>query len=158
MKRRSFLSGLTSVGLLPSFPTPVFAAVHASAAALENVKAAEIIVRAHNSCSVPMLQRLLRVDAAIASEVQNILIKRGTITIPSIAGLSNAVQPSNLDVFLPGSSARKSLDIRLKQAVQDKMKRFLTQDEELAFERSLEPEEGRDERQSTIPSCHTETE
>ncbi|KAB7616110.1 hypothetical protein F9L33_04940 [Amylibacter sp. SFDW26] len=144
MKRRSFLSGIASAGLLPSLPVAGFAAP-ASAAALESVKAAEIIVRAHNSCSVPMLQRLLRVDASIASEVQNILIKRGTITFPSVAGLSNAVKPSNLDVFLPGSSARKSLDIHLKQAVKDKIKRFITKDEDLAFDRGFEPEQGDDE-------------
>ena len=156
MNRRSFLSGLASIGVLPSLPTASFSAVPASAAALKSVKAAEIIVRAHNSCSVPMLQRLLRVDAKIASEVQNILIKRGTITIPSVAGLSNAVKPSNLDVFLPGSSARKSIDLRLKQAVQDKMKRFIAEDEDLILDSGFEPEQSENERQDSIPSGHAE--
>ena len=154
MKRRTFLSGIASVGLLPSLPAMGVAAP-ASTAALESVKAAEIIVRAHNSCSVSMLQRLLRIDASIASEVQSILIKRGTITVPSVAGLSNAVKPSNLDVFLPGSSARKSLDIKIKQAVQDKMKRFMSEDDGLTFDSSFEPEEGENEGQNGVPSSHT---
>ncbi len=154
MKRRTFLSGLTSLGILPNIPLPALATAPASTAALESVKAAEIIVRAHNSCSIPMLQRLLRVEAAIAQEVQGLLIKRGAITVPSVAGVSQAVNPSNLDVFLPGSSAQSGLDAKIKEAVKDKVKQYLTGDDS-ASDPSDEPEQSAEGRQDGIPSSHT---
>lgn len=163
MKRRSFLSGLVSSGLIPNLRLSGLAKAAAapSVAIFEHLKTAEIIVRAHNTCSIPMLQRLLKLDAGMAQDVQGILIERGVITAPGTAGLSTAVNPSNLDVFLPGSSARAGLEERAKAAIKDKVKRYMSNAEcpatqELSFDEGREPETREDEGQNSVPGRHAQ--
>lgn len=165
MQRRSFLTALASVGLTPNLPFSGMAkaAVAPSVAALDHLKAAQIIVRAHNRCSVPMLQRLLKLDAGMAQDVQGILIERGVITAPGTAGLSTAINPSNLDVFLPGSSARAGIEKHVKAAVEKKVKSYFTEANpvkpaDLSFDEGTEPEASEDERQNGVPGRHAQSE
>lgn len=112
MKRRSFLSGLGAVAALPVIPAPAMASAPAaiSAAAYEYFDWAKMIVRAHNRCSPDMLQRLLKLDANLARQVQSALLKEGVISAPSVAGISHALDPLHPELRMMGTPVRMSPD------------------------------------------------
>jgi hypothetical protein len=101
MKRRQFLQSLAAVGavpLMPSLASGAMAVGNSSAAApvvsAQAYKWAEVIVRAHKTSSLAMLQRHLRVDAAAANALQNQLIRNGVIGAQANAyGLYQATNP-----------------------------------------------------------------
>ncbi len=86
MKRRQFIKTLAAVGA-----APVISSVSGGALALGKMstvvpavnaytyKWAEVIVRAHKTSSLAMLQRHLKIDASAAKVLQNQLIRNGVI-------------------------------------------------------------------------------
>lgn len=101
MKRRQFLQSLAALGavpLVPSMGTGALAFNTGSAAtpavSAHTYKWAEVIVRAHKTSSLAMLQRHLRLDVAAAKALQNQLISNGVIGAhANVYGLHQATNP-----------------------------------------------------------------
>ncbi|MGB0800045.1 MAG: hypothetical protein ACPGRD_12080, partial [Planktomarina sp.] len=93
MKRRMFTFGLAALAAAPALP--LAAPSLPSGAAASRFATAKLIARAHNHCSPAMLQRLLRVDASLAAELNSMLLNRGVITAAAANGTSMAVNPMN---------------------------------------------------------------
>jgi hypothetical protein len=108
MNRRQFSFGLGALAAAPSAPLaailPQSGAV--SSVALGHFNLAKVIAKSHNRCSSEMLMRHLKVGPEIAAEVQSLLLKKGVISQPSLAGISNAIDPTNLN-FVPKPVAYK---------------------------------------------------
>ena len=120
MKRRQFLKSFAALGV-----APMVSSMGGGALALGKVSAgapavnaqayqwAEVIVRAHKTSSLAMLQRHLKVDAAAAKALQNQLIRNGVIGAQANAyGLYQAKNPL-FDGAFPKSTdvVTKTLDL-----------------------------------------------
>ena len=120
MNRRQFTLGLGAIAAAPTAPmAAVLPQTGTSTAALGHFKLAKLIARSHNRCSSDMLMRHLRVGPEMAAEVQSLLLERGVITQPSIAGISSAVNPMNLNcvpqqVAYKPDVAAKAAEVRKK--------------------------------------------
>ena len=96
MNRRSFTASLAALFAVPTLPAAASVTpVGVSAAATTHYTTAKLLARAHNRCSPAMLQRLLRVESAVATELNAMLLKRGVISAASAQGTSMAVHPLN---------------------------------------------------------------
>jgi len=102
MKRRGFLKSVGALGLSSMLPVPSHsAAVPAAAVPSGTYKWAEMIVRAHNKCTLGMLQRHLHLDAATASALKSQLVHGGVISARANAyGIHKAVKPLFDGAFL----------------------------------------------------------
>ena len=119
MKRRSFIKSVGALGLSSIAPLPTFGSASAFTSqhvAGETYKWAEKIVRAHNKCSIPMLQRLLGLDTATASAVKSSLMENGVISLQANSfGIHTASKPLFEGAFLKPANpvqtvSRKILD------------------------------------------------
>ncbi|MEM9579683.1 MAG: hypothetical protein AAF891_03280 [Pseudomonadota bacterium] len=95
MNRRSFTASLAALFAAPAIPLSASATPAVSSAATARFATAKLIARAHNACSPAMLQRLLRVDGAVAAELDAMLLRNGVITAAGADGMSLAVNPMN---------------------------------------------------------------
>ena len=101
MKRRRFLQSFAALAASPFIPSMGAGAlaVGKTSAATPAVSAhayqwAEVIVRAHKTSSLAMLQRHLRIDVAAAKAVQSQLIRNGVIGAQANAyGIYKATNP-----------------------------------------------------------------
>ena len=108
MNRRQFTFGLGALAAAPSAPLAAILPQSgaASSVAFGHFNLAKVIAKSHNRCSSEMLMRHLKVGPEIAAEVQSLLLKKGVITPPSLAGISSAINPTNLN-FVPKPVAYK---------------------------------------------------
>lgn len=96
MNRRSFTASLAALIAAPALPAVASVAPSTAApTAASHFATAKLLARAHNTCSPAMLQRLLRVDSAMAHELNRLLIERGVISSASLRGASMAIDPLN---------------------------------------------------------------
>lgn len=103
MKRRDLLKSLGAIGSLPFLPSvPTLANAGSSLGITANTyKSAELIARAHSTCSLGMLKRLLKIDAASAELVKSQLIKNGVISAHANAyGLHTPLNPLYRGAFI----------------------------------------------------------
>ncbi|WP_293443505.1 hypothetical protein [Planktotalea sp.] len=96
MNRRTFTASIAALFAAPAMPAAgSLAPVSAAPTAASHYANAKLLARAHNRCSPAMLQRLLRVDSAIATELNGMLLKRGVISTVGAQGVSMATAPLN---------------------------------------------------------------
>jgi hypothetical protein len=137
MNRRQFTLGLGAIAAAPSAPlAAVLPQSGASSAVLGHFKLAKLIARSHNRCSNEMLMRHLKVGPKMAAEVQSLLLERGVISTPSLAGVSSAVNPMNLNcvpqqVAYKPDLATQAADVRkrVQKIMQDRLEKAQEQDE-----------------------------
>lgn len=94
MNRRTFTASLAALFAAPAVPLTVSPAV-ASSGAASHFATAKLLARAHNRCSPAMLQRLLRVDEAVALELNAMLFNKGVISSAGVHGTAMAINPLN---------------------------------------------------------------
>ena len=147
--------GATAV--LPSLPlpatalaTPATTAAAAPAFTAHTYQWAEMIVRAHNSCNIGLLQRSLLVDAAAASALKDSLITNGIVYPQANAyGIHKAVKPLYDGAFVSVSETSAKV-----QEVAEKVGEFI--------EDHVEPEtieeKSKTENESDINALPSETE
>lgn len=109
MNRRSFTASLAALFAAPALPAvaslaPATAVTQTTATQYATAK---LLVRAHNSCSPAMLQRLMRVESAIARELNALLFDRGVISAAGAQGSSIALNPLNTNC-IPNEAMRAS--------------------------------------------------
>ena len=92
-----------------------------------------------------MLQRLLRVDSAIASELNAMLLNRGVITTAGAQGTSMAVNPLNTNC-VPNEAMRASNFVQKAQETKAKLDRISK-----AFEEKEEAVADEEPDQSDLP-------
>ena len=117
MNRRGFLKSLAASALAPALPIPKLAlgATPVSAAPVVPTATynwAAMIVRAHNNCTLPMLQRHLQIDVAMAEALKSQLIKNGILNAQMNAyGMHTATKPLFDGAFLkPPTPVNSVLD------------------------------------------------
>ena len=118
MKRRNFLKSMAAAAVAPVIPLPALsmgkAAIASPIVPSGTYIWAETIVRAHNNCSLAMLQRHLRIDASAAAALKSQLIRNGVISANANAyGMHKAVKPLLDSAFLkpiqPETGLKQSL-------------------------------------------------
>ena len=92
------------------------APVSAAPTAASHYATAKLLARAHNRCSPAMLQRLLRVDSAIATELNGMLLKRGVISTVGAQGVSMATAPLNTHCMTNEASRALNFVQKIKEA------------------------------------------
>lgn len=126
MKRRTFLQSLGATALVPALPfASVTPSVSGSAVAAAPVvpasvyKWAEVIVRAHNSCNLAMLQRHLQIDASVASVLKSQLLQKGVISAEVNAyGIHRAVNPILQGSFPKPANLPQSVSSTVKEVTE----------------------------------------
>lgn len=135
MKRRNLLKSIGAMSLVPLVPSlPASALANAAPRVAtasisgHTYKWAEMIVRAHNKCSLGMLERLLKVDGATASALKSQLLEKGVISAQANSfGIHSAVKPLYEGAFVkPSSQISKGL-----KKVNEKLDELMDNDEEL---------------------------
>ena len=108
MKRRDFLKSAGAALMVPAVPLPALSLGTASAAVPRSTYLwAETIARAHRQCSVPMLQRHLKLDAHAVQLVKSQLIKNGVISgQPNAYGVYKAINPLFDGAFIKPTKKR----------------------------------------------------
>lgn len=97
MNRRSFtfsLGALASAGSLPA-RFALAAAPAAPVGTSAQLATASLLARSHNRCSPAMLQRLMRVDEAMAAQLHQTLVRQGVVTATGANGVAMATKPLN---------------------------------------------------------------
>ena len=113
MKRRDFIKSLGAaagaMGLAPMVPMSALAS--APSVPASTYAWAETIVRAHNSCTIPMLQRHLKLDIATANAVKSQLLKNGIISGKANAyGVHQAIKPLFEGAFIQPSNTINTVE------------------------------------------------
>jgi len=117
MNRRTFTASLAALFAAPAIPAVAsFAPATASQTAATHYATAKLLARAHNRCSPAMLQRLLRVDSTIATELNGMLLQRGVISSAGAQGASMAVQPLNTHCITNDAMRSTNLVQKVKDA------------------------------------------
>jgi len=94
MNRRSFTASLAALFAAPAVPAAAsLAPAAASQSAAAHFATAKLLARAHNRCSPAMLQRLLRIEPALAAELNTMLVNRGVISAAGAHGTAMALDP-----------------------------------------------------------------
>jgi hypothetical protein len=97
MNRRDFTRGLASFGLIPAVPLPSLAASATKTVAAASAEHMYFMgwytARLNKTCSPDMLVRELNVQADVASEIFNKLVKSRTISAPDALGTSRTLDP-----------------------------------------------------------------
>lgn len=110
MNRRQFTASLAALGLVPAMPsiaTPALGSAAPKAAAAKLVPWAKMLARTHDKCSLPMLQRHLKIDAGLAEQVRHVLLEERIITAPGVNGISRATDPIRIEnMFRPPAAAQ----------------------------------------------------
>lgn len=125
MDRRQFLKTVSALGLSSAMPIPVTIAAPAPAFASAGAEAmsykwAEMIVRAHNKCSVPMLQRLLKISSSQAGRIQTLLLENGVLGSRNAYGFYQASKPLYQELFPKPVSIADNLSAKLQDAVENR--------------------------------------
>lgn len=156
MNRRGFTFGLGALFGAPKVGLGTIAAGLGSvspAVLHEYFRTAKIIARAHNTCSQQFLMRHLRVDSTIAKQVEGMLIDGKVITLPGLNGISRAVNP----VY---SSPLPHKPVATIQSPDFSTKARQTLNEpcaELTAQECNEPDDGQDQADDAVPTCHGDT-
>lgn len=117
MNRRSFTASLAALFAAPTLPDVASVAPSAvSQTAVSHYATAKLLARAHNRCSPETLQRLLRVDGAIARELNAMLLKRGVISSSSARGALMAVEPLNTHCITNEAMRASNMAQKLRDA------------------------------------------
>ncbi len=117
MNRRSFTASLAALFAAPALPGVASLAPSAvSQSAVSHYETAKLLARAHNRCSPEMLQRLLRVDAAIARKLNAMLLKRGVISSAGARGALIAVEPLNTHCITNEAMRASNIAQKLRDA------------------------------------------
>lgn len=127
MKRRSLLKSLGALAATPFMPSIPLAAPTANAALASVVDArtykwAEMIVRAHNTCSPAMLERLIGLPPAKAAALQAEFLAKGVIGAPSQFGIHKATKPLWDGAFPKPHIRAKDVVETVKDLVTDTLK------------------------------------
>jgi hypothetical protein len=146
MNRRFFTFGLGALLGVPKVPMASITTGAPVAAA--HLKLATMLSRAHDSCSPEFLMRHLKVDKAVATQVQRALIQTKVITAPSASGVSYAVNPMHLSRLSNSFPAQPS---GLVQQVKDKIM------DELTSREGGEPDDRKAKTDDGIPTSHGHT-
>lgn len=125
MDRRQFLKTASAVGLSTAVPIPVTIAAPTPAFASASAEAmsykwAEMIVRAHNKCSVPMLQRLLKISGSQAGRIQTLLLENGVLGSRNAYGFYQASKPLYQELFPKPVSVADHLSNKLQEVVKNR--------------------------------------
>ena len=106
MNRRSFLKSATALGLSPLLPKSALAIPSGMTSA--GYRTAERWVRAHQSCSLTMLQRHLQLDSIGAQALRSSLVSNGVLSAQANAyGIHTVTQPLFRGAFLNSVSGLK---------------------------------------------------
>ena len=117
MNRRSFTASLAALFAVPALPAGAsLVPAAAPQTAVSHYTTAKLLARAHNRCSPAMLQRLLRVDSAIATELNAMLLKRGVISAAGAQGVSMATAPLNTHCITNEAMRASNVAQKLKDA------------------------------------------
>jgi hypothetical protein len=151
MQRRDFLKSMGATALIPAIPLPAAALSTSVAPAVaapftaHTYQWAEMIVRAHNSCNLGLLQRSLRIDAGAAASLKQALIKNGIVTANANAyGIHKAVKPLYEGAFVSTSDT-----ISKVKDVAEKVSHHLSKDEEAKEEIDSDFSDLEEETEST---------
>lgn len=114
-------------------------------------------MRAHNSCSLAMLQRHLKLDWNAATELSNLLLKNGIITAKANAyGIHAATSPLSKSAFLqPLDTAKQSISTA-KKAIKAESKHQVRQSEKESEIKQMEsfPESDLEQVESVCEDNH----
>ncbi|GEM_PF-2630929 len=153
MNRRNFTLGIAALFGAPKVPlSAIIAPTTASPVmAAKHFKFASMISRAHNNCSPQFLMRHLNIDAQVAGQIQQALISENVITLPSVNGISRAVDPMQYNK-LPQAVSNIPSPANTDTTIQDRIKTQM--DQKLATDESNDPDHSQEQADDPVPASH----